>query len=357
MIYFLTLLLLAALAMPPDNGTRPARVTVALLVLLLLGGLRDQVGTDWDAYMDVFDAVGAGESFSALREENGFLSLVWALHALGGGFGLFVFLLFALSLGIKAFAARLYGVELNAALLIYFSAIFLIYDVNGLRQGLAMGLVLVASWAAYQGHALRFAGTMSLAVSVHMIALVALPMYGMTKTLLFVQNQWARAGLLLVGCVLCYFGAGVVSSSTLSNYLEVVNLVDRYDYYLEQFDTAFNPLGPGSLQRILVALVVVFTIDSIATPRRLKVFLYNAHALALLSYFLFSFNVEFMARISFYYKCLDLVTLPLILTAQPSLTRRLLFLAFLASLTSAQVYQVLSIPDGGLLPYRSLWWR
>ena len=106
-----------------------------------------------------------------------------------------------------------------------------------------------------------------------------------------------------------------------------------------------------------MALVVVFTIDSIAGPQRLKALLYNAHAVALLTYFLFSFNVEFMARISFYFKCLDLVTLPLILAAQVSPGRRLLFLAFLGSLAAAQVYQILSIPDGGLLPYRNLWWR
>ena len=89
----------------------------------------------------------------------------------------------------------------------------------------------------------------------------------------------------------------------------------------------------------------------------MKALLYNAHAAALLTYFLFSFNVEFMARISFYYKCLDLVTLPLILRAQASPEGRLLFLAFLGLLAGAQVFQILSIPDGGLLPYRNLLWR
>lgn len=351
MIYYLMLALLMALAIPADKASRPVREMIAVLALLLFGGLRYEVGTDWFAYKNIFDAVVAGDPFSTFREEKGFLSLVLAVSAPGGGYSLFVFLLFALSLGIKTVAARLYGAELNATLLIYFSAIFLIYDVNGVRQGLAFGLVMLAGWAAYRRHAIRFIATITLASSVHMIALVALPMYGLTRPLLYVRNQLARAGLLLSGCALCYFTAHAIFVSSLSSYLEIVNLADRYNYYIDQFSTEFNPLGPGSLQRVLVALVVAFTIDSIAAPRRLKAFLYNAHAIALLAFFLFSFNIEFMARISYYYKCLDLITLPLILSAQTSPERRLLFLLFLGSLATAQAYQILDIPGGALLPY------
>ena len=355
MIYYVVLALLVALALPSDRASRPTREILALLLLLLFGGLRDEVGTDWFAYQGVFDAVAIGEPFDTFREENGFLAVVAGAAAIGG-YGTFVFLLFAFSLGVKALAVKLYRVELNAALLIYFSAIFLIYDVNGLRQGLAIALVLLAGWAAYRGYALRFAGAMALATSMHMIALVALPMYVLTKTLFFLRDPWKRAGLLLVGCVMSYFAANAISVSNLSGYLEVVNLLDRYDYYIDQFASSFNPLGPGSLQRGLVALVVVFTIDSVRAPQRLKAFLYNAHAAALLIYFLLSFNLEFMARVSFYYKCFDLITLPLILAAQPSAERRLLFVGFIAAVALVQVFQILSIPDGGLLPYRSPLW-
>lgn len=352
MIYYLVLAVLVALALPASARTRSARAALAVLLLLGLGGLRDEVGTDWFAYKELFDSVGMGESFSTFREENGFLALVQSVGNLGGDFPTFVFVTFALALGTKAWAVRLFGVNLNAALLIYFSAIFLIYDVNGLRQGLALGFVMLAGWAAYEGHALRFVAAMAAAASMHMFALAALPIWVLTKRWLFLADRPQRVALLLASCVGCYAAAGTIANSDISGYLALVNLVDRYDYYVDQFDTSFNPLGPGSLQRILVALVIAVMIDAVKVPERLKAFLYNTHAAALLIYFLFSFNVEFMARLSFYFKCLDLVTLSLILSAQPTLRSRWLFMAFLATLCAAQVFQILSIPDGGLLPYQ-----
>jgi hypothetical protein len=354
MIYYLVLATLVVLALPLGKKTSKARALVAVLLLLGLGGLRYEVGTDWFAYLGVFDSVANGESFSTFREENGFLALAHIVSALGGGFSALVFVTFVVALGTKVWAVRLFGVNLNAALLLYFPAIFLIYDLNGLRQGLALGFVMLAGWAAYQAHILRFVVAMTAAASMHMIALLALPIWGFTKRGMFLEDRRLRVALLYGGCVVCYMTAGWIENLDLSSYLTLINLGDRYDYYVLHFDTKFNLFGPGALQRIIVALVIALMIDSVVAPARLKAFLFNAHAAALLMYFLFSFNIEFMARLSFYFKCLDLVTLSLIYGAQPTLARRLLFMGFLAALCFAQLFQILSLPEGGLLPYNLL---
>jgi hypothetical protein len=357
MTYYIVLAILVALALPVGKRTRNVRAAFAVLLLLALGGLRDEVGTDWLAYKDVFDAVTIGEPFSTFREENGFLTLVQSVVSMGGGYAAFIFVTFALAFGTKVWAVRLFGVNLNAALVVYFSAIFLIYDLNGLRQGLALGFVMLAGWAAYRGYIFRFVAAMAAAASMHMISLIALPLWVLTKRWLFLEDPRKRVALLLAGCVCCYVAADWIANSDLSTYLALVNLVDRYDHYVDQFDTAFNPLGPGSLQRILVALVIALMIDAVNAPARLKAFLYNTHAAALLIFFLFSFNIEFMARLSFYFKCLDLVTLSLIYGAQPTLRSRRLFMAFLATLCFAQLFQILSIPEGGLVPYNLVFGR
>lgn len=352
-VYFFLLALLCALALPSDSSSRGVREWFAIVLVLLFGGLRFEVGTDWLAYKDVFEAVARGEPFNTFREENGFLAVVWASTKIGGH-AAHVFLLFALTLAVKIYAFKLYRIEMNAALLIYFSAILLIYDVNGIRQGMALGFVLLAGWAAYRRRLVYFACSMALAASVHMISLVALPVYAMTRNLLYLRVPHERAALLVAGCVACYLASDAISTSVLPGYLEIFNLLDRYDHYIEEFSGAFNPLGPGSIQRILVAMVIVFSIDGIRGPRRLKALLFNAHAASLFTYFLLSFNLEFMARVSFYFKCFDLVTLSLILAAQRTAETRLLFFGFIAVLAGAQMFQILSIPDGGLIPYRNL---
>lgn len=351
MIYYVVLVILVSLALPIGKRTSDARAALAGLLLLSFGGLRYEVGTDWFTYKMLFDSINMGEPFSNFREENGFLALAQSVTTLGGGFQAFVFMAFAVALGAKIWAVRLFGANLNTALLVYFSAIFLIYDVNGLRQGLAMGFVMLAGWAAYRGQILPFLSAMAVAASMHMFALIALPIWLFTKRWLFLNDRLQRVTLLLVGCISCYAASGWIANSDLSSGLALFNLVDRYDYYLEHFDTTFNPLGPGSLQRILVALLIALMIDAVKAPGRLKAFLYNTHSAALFMYFLLSFNVELMARLSFYYKCMDIVTLSLIFGAQSSLLSRWLFIAFLTALCFAQMLQILSIPDGGLQPY------
>jgi hypothetical protein len=353
MIYYVVLAALVCLAIPSGEASRPVREVLGVVLLILFGGLRYEVGTDWFVYRSIFDAVASGEPFDSFKEENGFLVLV-AFAASFGEHWMFILCLFVLTLAVKVIAVKLFSIELNVALVVYFAAICLIYDVNGLRQGLAIGLILLAGWAAYRGFAFRFAIAMTLAGSVHAVALVALPLYAMTKRLLFLPNRWGRLVLLLGGCVLCYLGANAIATSSLPNYLEAINQLDRYNHYVDHFSNRFDPFGPGALQRIAVALVVIYYIDAAMVPQRLKALLYNAHAAALLSYFLLSFNLEFMARISFYYKSFDLITLPLILAVQRSAQGRLLFIAFIAIVAFGQVFQILGIPDGGLLPYRSV---
>lgn len=351
MIYYVVMAILVALALPVSKSTRNARVAFAVLLLVGLGGLRHEVGTDWFAYEMLFESIHLGAPFSTFREENGFLALAQIVDTLGGGFPTFVFMAFALALGTKIWAVRLFGANLNVALLVYFSAICLIYDVNGLRQGLAMGFVMLAGWAAYRGQIVPFLSAIAAAASMHMFALITLPIWVFTKRWLFLNDRLKRATLLLGGCIGCYAAAGWIGNSDLSSSLALLNLVDRYDYYVDQFDTTFNPLGYGSVQRILVALVIALTIDAVKAPTRLKAFLYNTHATALFIYFLLSFNMELMARLSFYYKCMDIVTLSLIFGAQSTLVSRWLFIAFLSTLCFAQIFQILSIPDGGLQPY------
>jgi hypothetical protein len=354
MIYYVVLGILVLLALPIKNRTRGLRVGVGVLMILVLGGLRFEVGTDWFAYKELFDAITLGEPFSTFREENGFLTLALSVSSIGGGYAVFVLATFALALATKVWAIERFGVDVNAALITYFSAIFLIYDINGLRQGLALGFVMLAAWAAYRGMIWRFAFGMLAALSMHMIALVALPLWTFTRRWFYLKDRHNRIALLFAACLVCYATAGWLASSDLSNYLALVNLADRYDHYVDEFDTAFNPLGPGSIQRLVVATVIAVMIDAVQAPARLKTFLYNVHAASLLVYFLFSFNIEFMARLSFYFKCLDIVTLSLIFGAQTTLRARFFFLAFLSALCFAQLFQILSIPDGGLIPYKML---
>jgi hypothetical protein len=350
-IYYFVLATLVVLALPVSRSTSNARAAIAVALVLVVGGLRHEVGTDWFTYQAIFNSVTMDEAFSNFREEPGFLALLLSVSILGGGFPSVVLVIFAIALGTKIWALRLFGADLNAALLVYLSAIFLIYDMNGLRQGLALGFVMLAAWAAYKRRILPFITAMAAAASMHMFALIALPVWVMSKRWLFLDDRLMRLALLVMGCAGCYALSFWMPSSGLSSTMTSLNLGDRYNHFVENFTTIFDPLGPGSLQRILVAMIIASMLDTVKVPYRLKALLYNTHVTSLFIYFLFSFNMEFMARLSFYFKCMDIVTLSLIFGAQRNFRGRCVFLSFLTILCLGQMFQILSIPNGGLLPY------
>ena len=168
MIYYVIAALLLGATALPRGDVRWAMGWLAIALLIALGGLRYEVGTDWESYLDLFNLVAQGESFSDLREENGFLVMVKGAQFFLLSYPGFVFALFALSFSLKLYAIFKFRADVLVSLIVYFFSAFLIYDFNGLRQGLALGFVMCAGWFAVQSRPFAFLGTMALAASTHM---------------------------------------------------------------------------------------------------------------------------------------------------------------------------------------------
>ena len=209
-IYFFVLGLLAILAAYPHQKSVKLQAILAVLLLVIFGGLRYKVGTDWYSYEHSFDAVNAGLPSSDFREEKGFLGLMSIVSYFGGTYGNFIFMLFTLSLAVKLLAVKSFKANINIALLVYFSAIFMIYDVNGLRQGLAMGLVLIAGFAAYQRRAILFACIIGIASSVHIVSLIGLMIYPMINPIFYKTSVPIRILLLMIGGIASFFLSKVI---------------------------------------------------------------------------------------------------------------------------------------------------
>lgn len=353
MIYYTVAALLLCAAALPRGPARLAAARYAGILLLAFGGLRFEVGTDWDSYLDVFEAVGQGENFNDLREEAGFLTLVVIFQFFSKSYPAFVFSVFVLSFSVKLYAICRFKADIVVALIIYFCSVFLIYDVNGLRQGLALGFVLCAGWYAVQSRIYSFIVSMALAISVHTVALVALPIYWLAKVNWFNRQSIHLQYGIAAGMVIFAYALSLLLVSTdISAYLDFVNLTSRYNHYVDNFDTKFSPLGLGSLQRIFVLGVALYMQNRLACPLRITALLVNTYLVATFIFFALSFNIEFMARVSFYYKVFDIILIAMISTTAKSRAENALFITLLGVLLFGSIFQLLSIPDGGLSPYK-----
>ncbi len=353
MIYYTVAALLLCAAALPQGPARLAAACYAAIFLFAFGGLRFEVGTDWDSYLDVFEAVAQGESFADMREEAGFLGLVFVFQLFSKSYPAFIFSLFVLSLSVKLYAIFRFKADIVVALIVYFCSVFLIYDVNGLRQGLALGFALCAGWYAVKSRVYSFIIAMALAISVHTVALVALPIYWLANVNWFNRQRIRlRCGIAAGAVVFSYALSWILASTDISVYLELVNLTSRYNHYVDNFDTKFSPLGLGSLQRIFVLGVALIMQNRLACPRRVSALLVNTYVVATCIFFALSFNIEFMARVSFYYKIFDIILIAMISKTVKSQVENALFITLLGMLLFGSISQILSIPDGGLLPYK-----
>ena len=353
MIYYVIAALLLGAAALPRSDVRWALGWLAIALLMALGGLRFEVGTDWESYQDLFNLLVQGESFSDLREENGFLSLVKGFQFFSFSYPGFVFALFALSFSLKLYAIFKFRADVLVSLIVYIYSAFLIYDVNGLRQGLALGFVMCAGWFAVQSRPFGFIGTMALAASMHTVALVALPVYWMSN-ISWLSRKPLHLQYVMVGSAMV-FGYALslaLAQTDASAYLDLINLAGRYYHYIDNFEQTFSPFGLGSLQRIFILGLALYMQNQLAAPQRAALLLVNTYIAATFIFFVLSFNIEFMARVSFYYKIFDIILISLMFRSLKTPLEIGAFLGLLATLLFGSIYQLLSIPDGGLLPYR-----
>ncbi len=208
------LLMWGVLAAAGLSGSR--RITLSTLLALglsltLLIGLRYQVGGDWYRYFVYLDRAFGLPFWEVIREpEAGYVLLNWFGANWGGG----VFLVNSLcglifSIGLLAFCRAQPRPWLS--LIIAFPYLIMVVAMGYSRQGVAIGLEMLALLALQRERLLQFLLAIALAATFHRTVLVMLilPISTLRGSLQF--SQILRIGL-LVGA-----GYGLYSSSIAPN--------------------------------------------------------------------------------------------------------------------------------------------
>ena len=106
MIYYVLFGLVAvaavALLFPLPQRSRVTLVVALLATMVVFGGLRDGVGTDWVHYQGKFDQIRETFTPLSLQADYLFRLLTWVVERLTGSYHAFVFVVFLLAFGFKA---------------------------------------------------------------------------------------------------------------------------------------------------------------------------------------------------------------------------------------------------------------
>jgi hypothetical protein len=326
-----------------------------LVAFLIIGGLRDGVGMDWDQYQRSFEKTETSQDVSEGTQEPLFMMLMFVVRNIWNNFYFFSFLFFAVSFYLKFRFFRTYSSDIFLSLIIYCFTIFMIYDVNAIRQGMAMGLILLSVKPILERKFLPFAIILTIAAFFHTSAIIFIPFYWLSQIKYSDKSIWWIAiGIIVVSVPIRY---ALENAAIIQNLMQL-EMFTHYNYYLDN-DEAGRSLPIISIavfQRLFILFLFLFFLKKIKVDKDFKYLLFNGYLIATTIYLIFSFNAEFSARLSFYYKSLEMIIIPLIVSAQKEKKYSILLLCVFLVLALFGANRLLAITQGGLLPYNSLLW-
>lgn len=145
---------------------------VALVFLLLLSGLRYEVGMDWPAYVGFYQDVG----YTYEHVEIGYSLINDLFSTLDINYNIFLFMISFITL----FFIYQAGINLKYKLIfifIYFSDLFLYFNLSGMRQGIAIAITLFSVKYIIEQKKIYFFIVIVLATLFHVTALIFLIAY------------------------------------------------------------------------------------------------------------------------------------------------------------------------------------
>lgn len=317
-----------------------------IFILLYIAGLRDiTIGVDTAHYGEIFNNPDDIEIGYKLTAEF--------IKYIGGGFHLFLFLFFFLSLSLKLYVFRKISLYPLLSICIYSSFWFLVYEMNGIRQGLALGFIALSYYFLIVKKNWYFYLSLLGAILFHYSALVFFPIIFIIKKKCTNLIFWIVLGIVVP---FAYLGATTFILEGLGTIIGAdLRLIERIISY--QNNEAFNAnilYSFSTFVRFVILFITFFFINRVHLSERTKnIFLWCA-LLNISIYLLFS-EVEIIAtRLSLYYRFYECFFLACLPNAFKGKVPKILIGFLLCLYALSQIMKTLAIPNNGLVPYKSI---
>jgi len=307
-IYFVIYLALFALGIHSYKHSRQLWVILVCAMLVCFAGFRaPEVSGDYINYIDFFKNIkgSAGLNFIAFVEPS-FVLFSFLLPSLR-----WVVLLYAL-LGVLF---KVYGIKnltpfafLSFAL--WFSNYFLVQEMNQIRAGVAIGLLLLSIPYIVNRNLCHFSLLVALATMFHYSALVFFPLYFL--------NSKKIPPFYFVFIPLAYLlHAGGIGFINILNHIPIAALhskLEAYNYlYSIGLFTEISLYSPVIMFRLIILYILLSKWKTLQTQNRYTVVLLKSAVLSIALLILFSGLPVFSIRISEIFASAEIILLPFLL--------------------------------------------
>ena len=329
---------------------------ITAIIIVLFGAFRVDVGADWPAYKRLFVYLKV-EEFSDLflyREEPLYILVNYLLKSIYDNFSFFIFVLFSVTFLLKFKIFNRFSPDVYLSTIIYFYTVFVIYDVNGLRQGIALTLTLLSVIYIYKNKFLPFLLLVITASFFHKSAIIFIPFYFISKFNFSVKRYYY---IILITLILATPVREIFKMSSLYNSLMATEAFEHYSAYqnAENYQVDISVFSFAVFQRVFIIIVFLFYFNKVELfDKKLVRILRNGYVLGFVIFMLFSFSAEMAARLSFYYKSFEILMIPILVSSFDAVDKRIIYLVIFTMFAVIGLSRLLALPEGMLIPYQNL---
>ena len=357
-VYFSTLLLSVVLIKMGYNKQTLKRnykghilfIFLAFLVLVIVSGLRYNVGADYPGYSYLYKEQPYYDDAIGMEIEYGFIFIVDTLNNIGLEVWAFYTLTAFITYFFLFYSFKNYKSLLYLGIFFYITYGFYFFSFNGVRQALAMSALAVAVAFIQERKLVPFVGIILIGGLMHKSLFLFVPLYFVLDKIRLSKYIWY--GAFLLSLVLHFIPlVSILNISSVFNVLED-SQVD-YSHFLEDTNTDLNVSGSltlGYLARVFVGIIILIYYPIVT---KLNPYYFPYFAMSLFGIILYNAfpTILFIGRINNYFLLFHVFTLAFIidylLRSKQKLVANAILLYFLILFFSNIYYS-----DNGSAPYK-----
>lgn len=279
--------------METNRGVKSGLFVLLFLILVCFVGLRDNIGSDWPTYAEIFNFEKTNEP-SPHHVELGYVLLVRLIQQIRLSFNSLILVMAIISLSVKFIAIKKISPLSFIPVLYYVSYYLVEYEMSGIRQAVAMGFAMLSLVYVQKRTLLPFLMCIVLGALFHISILIFIPIYYFNK-LVFSNN--AYLAITTVSLLFVFTNA----SDVLLNLISVIPLgafaISKLTSYSQS--NVVVGLTLGHVPYILFAIIFIYY-RRIVNNRFYDTIL-NGFIIGLFLSFVFSGSLSVLNRLTYYY--------------------------------------------------------
>jgi len=308
-----TLIFFSIFEFVKKNSTKLFLYFLPVSLLIMIGGLRYGISSDYFHYREMFLHINEKSSWSSFFVEYGFLWMNYFFSSISTSFEFFIFCFCFVSVFLKSKLIFKYCDYPFFGLILYFTFYFLLDDMGAIRRGFACAFVIASFFSSFDKKYFISIFLIFIAINIHLSALFCVPF-------IFINNYKSTFKSFLI-----FLALSLLLGYLFDNFYDTLIAYDNellvYQKFIAYFDSGFefqsNVYEIGLFFRIILVLFLLkyksLFNENMYFDKMLNLYIVGIYVLIIFSKF------TIFSSVVIYFKFFEIFLIPLLIS---KVTRR-----------------------------------